>query len=317
MTMKSLFSIAFLVFAAFAIAAQDSAWVQVRIPVACIREGRGHATEMSSQAIMGMPMLILEEDTLAHEWLKLQAPDGYVGYMNISSVARKTHDAMAAWRRAPRLVMTAMAEAKVYSDTLGLTPRNIVTELVNGSIVEGVRTTGKYTRVVLPDGRSGYVESAMLSPIETWASAPLDTSLMLERCYTLMGTPYLWGGASTKSVDCSGLVRVSLYANGVLTLRDARQQIEIGQRIEPDDTGSLERGDLLFFSKTPDGRISHVAVYDSDGSYIHSSGRVKVNRMSPDDEDFAPRCYRGASRIAGMTGTPGIWQIIDHPWYFQ
>ena len=70
-----------------------------------------------------------------------------------------------------------------------------------------------------------------------------------------------------------------------------------------------------FFS-VPDGRISHVAVYDRDGLYIHSSGRVKTNRMDASDPDFGPRTYRGASRIDGMTGTPGIWQIIDHPWYF-
>ncbi|MDE6116368.1 MAG: hypothetical protein K2G33_02535 [Duncaniella sp.] len=40
--------------------AQDSCWVQVRIPVACIRDGKGHSTELISQAIMGTPMLVLE-----------------------------------------------------------------------------------------------------------------------------------------------------------------------------------------------------------------------------------------------------------------
>ena len=118
-------------------------------------------------------------------------------------------------------------------------------------------------------------------------------------------------------MDCSGLVRVVYFDRGILTLRDARQQIGIGKRIEPENLSELKRGDLLFFSNTPDGRISHVAIYDADGRYIHSSGLVKINRMSDDDPDFSKRYYRGASRIVGMEDTPGIVRMINHPWYFN
>ena len=296
-------------------AAQDSLWVQVRIPVACIREGKGHATEMSSQAIMGTPMLILEDD--GGEWLKLRGPEGYEGYMNVSSVARKSQAEMEAWRKARRAVQNLMAEVKVWADTTTFSSHSVVTELVNGSIVEADPSTGNFTHITLPDGRDGYIVTSAILPSEQWATQPYDADAIIDRCYWLRGTPYLWGACSTKSVDCSGLVRVALYANGILTLRDARQQIEIGGRIEPEDTDSLQRGDLLFFSTTPDGRISHVALYDHDKKYIHSSGLVKTNHMTPDDPDFGPRYYRGASRIKGYEGTEGIWQIINHPWYFN
>ena len=292
----------------------DSAWVQIRIPVACMREEPGHPAEMSTQAIMGMPMLVLEDN--GGEWLRLKAPDGYEGYVNISSLARKSQAEIQQWRKSPRLVSMEMDEVKVYSDTSDISSRNTVTELVNGSIVEGFPSIGRFTEITLPDGRKGFAPTSSLCPVETWASQPFDAGAVLERCHYLTGTPYLWGGCSTKSVDCSGLVRVALYANGILTLRDARQQIDIGTRIEPDDTASLRPADLMFFSSTPDGRIGHVAVYDGDGRYIHSSGLVKVSSMSPDDPDWSARCYRGASRIEGMTGTPGIWQISSHPWYF-
>lgn len=306
-------SILFLL-SAFSAIAQDSCWVQVRIPVACIRDGKGHATEMTSQAIMGTPMLVLDDD--GGEWLKLKGPDGYEGYMNISSVQRISHDEMLRWRNSPRLVSVSLPEVKVYSSETDKSPRSVVTELVNGSIVEGSLSDTPMTKVTLPDGRSGWVESLAFKQAEEWACQDFDADDILSTCYWLMGTPYLWGGCTTKSTDCSGLVRISYFAKGILMLRDARQQIEIGQRIDVDNTDSLEPGDLLFFSGTPEGRISHVAIYDKDGKYIHSSGRVKTNYMRQDDPDFSARVYRGASRINGMIPSNGIIKMINHPWYF-
>lgn len=289
-------------------------WAQVRIPVACIRAGKGHATEMTSQAILGTPMRLLED---TGEWQRIQTPDGYIGYMNISSIIKKDNDMMTAWRSAPRLVVTSREEAKVYSSPDSSSPHDVVTELVNASIVEGTLDgNGSRIKVLLPDGRSGWVDRDKMSEIETYANQDFDISLILDTAYSLMGTPYLWGGASTKSVDCSGLIKVSYLANGIILMRDASQQIFTGIKIAPDDIDSLQAGDLLFFSHSPDGRIGHVAMYDHDRHYIHSSGRVKVNKMSPEDEDFAPRVYRGASRIIGAVGTTGITRVEKHPWYF-
>lgn len=295
-------------------AQQQQEWVLVNIPVACIREGSSHASEMSSQSIMGTPMKVLEDN--GSEWLKLEGPDGYTGYMNISSVKRLSDTEMQNWKNSSRLAVTSMAEVKVIRDTLISSPRNTVTELVNGSIVNGKKSRGRFSHVTLPDGRDGWVSTDCVSSIEDWASQPFDAQKILDRCYYLYGAPYLWGACSTKSVDCSGLVRVAYYGNGILTLRDARQQINIGRRIEPEDISSLRSADLLFFSATPDGRISHVALYDSEGKYIHSSGRVKCNYMRADDSDFSARVYRGASRVEGEISSEGIWQIINHPWYF-
>lgn len=289
-------------------------WALINIPVACIRDGKGHSTEMISQAIMGTPMRVIDNDG---EWFLLEGPDRYRGYVNISSLHFLNNDEMNRWRDSDRLVSVSMPELKVFTDTIKASPRNFVTELVCGSIVSGKLGEGDYTFITLPDGRSGWVLTEGMSEISRWASLPFDADAILDRCYYLMGTPYLWGACSTKSVDCSGLVRVAYYAGGILTLRDAREQINIGKSIPPENRGELERGDLLFFSSTPDGRIGHVAVYDADGKYIHSSGRVKTNEMSDSDPDFSARCYRGASRIAGMIPSEGIWQVIDHPWYFN
>lgn len=295
-------------------ATAQTKWAQVRIPVACIRDGKGHSTEMTSQAIMGTPLRVLDADG---EWLHILTPEGYEGYMNISSVAEKNETDMEEWRGSSRFVSVSLPETKVYASADARGPHDVVSELVLSSIVRGSQVNDSIISVLLPDGRRGYADSRAFIEAEEWASQPFNMDKAMDTAYWLMGTPYLWGACSTKSVDCSGLVRVAYFDQGVLTLRDARQQIEIGKRIEPGDTDGLKRGDLMFFSNTPDGRISHVAIYDHDGKYIHSSGLVKTNRMSTDDPDFSKRYYRGASRIVGMEDTPGIVKMINHPWYFN
>lgn len=292
----------------------DTAWAQVTIPVACIREKPSHSAQLTSQAIMGTPLRITGRH--GDEWFAIEGPDGYTGYMIYSSVARKDNEKMLAWRRAPRLVVTSR-QAMAYTSPASRSPRDVMTELVAGSIVEGTVSTDSVTAITLPDGRRGWIATGAVAPLDEWSSRPLDTDAVVETAYSLMGAPYLWGGISTKAVDCSGLVGVAYQSQGIILRRDASQQIHTGKKISPDaPIDSLSRGDLLFFSYTLGGRISHVALYDADSTYIHSSGRVKVNAMRPDDPDFSHRTYRGASRIAGMIPSDGITTFRLHPWYF-
>ncbi|MDE5905628.1 SH3 domain-containing protein, partial [Duncaniella sp.] len=205
---RTLFAILLVALSVFPLKAQNQNWAQVRIPVACIRDGKSHASEMTSQVIMGTPLLILEDDD---EWIKIKAPDGYEGYINISGLSRKSESQLSEWRSSARLVVTSRTEAKVYSSPSEPSARNVISELVLSSIVEGKMNDGPFCEVVLPDGRKGYVASGDVIPAEQWASRSLDVDSILETAYWLMGAPYLWGACSTKSVDCSGLVRVAYF----------------------------------------------------------------------------------------------------------
>ena len=108
-------------------ATDGSPWVQVRIPVACIRDGKGHSTEMTSQAIMGTPLQLLDSDG---EWLHIKSPEGYEGYMNVSSVAEKSDAEMSAWRKASRLVSISLPEVKVYATPDGRGHADVVSEQI-------------------------------------------------------------------------------------------------------------------------------------------------------------------------------------------
>lgn len=77
------------------------------------------------------------------------------------------------------------------------------------------------------------------------------------------GVPYLWGGNSTRGVDCSGLVQAAYHACGHICAGDSdMQQDTLGQPL-PDDA-PLKRGDLVFWK-------GHIAMMIDAETMIHAS----------------------------------------------
>lgn len=94
-----------------------------------------------------------------------------------------------------------------------------------------------------------------------------------------IGIRYRNGGASPAGFDCSGFVHYVYSQNGIYLPRSARKQYYKGNRIS---YRSMRPGDLIFF-RTAGARISHVAIYLGDDSFIHapSSGKkVSIDDMS-------------------------------------
>lgn len=287
----------------------------VKISVANMRTNPGHARELCSQVIMGTPVKLLEKDG---DWYKVQSPDGYTGWIVDNSLQTITTDTYADWRKAPRLVMTANYQIRLYTDPTTNCMRSTVTDLVNGCIVEGpLETAAGRVKVALPDGRTGWGDAASFTPAIDWADQTFDAGKILTMAYSMEGQPYLWGGTSTKSLDCSGLSKVSYFSNGIMLMRDASQQARTGTRIEAADWRSCKPGDLLFFGNPDTGKVTHVAIYDHDGNYVHSSGRVKRNSVDPQSAAYLTTPFLHAVRIQGNEGSTGITRVIDHPWYFK
>lgn len=290
-------------------------WGQPRISVACLRVKPGHEQEMATQAIMGQPVRILEA---ADDWYRVQTPDGYIGWVTSGSIVPKTAEEMKAWRNSDRLIVTSPYQTRVWKDEKTTNVRQVVSDLVLGNIVEGkYNARKKRLEVTLPDGRKGWVDTADVKPIEEWAAQNFDADVILDTAYSMEGTPYLWGGTSVKTLDCSGLAKVSYLANGIILMRDASQQALTGTRIEATDWPTCEAGDLLFFGNADTGRVTHVAIYDNNGDYVHSSGRVRRNSVDPKSSSYLTTPFLHAVRIHGNEGTKGITYARNHPWYFD
>ena len=292
-------------------------WAQVRISAASMRTAGRHSAEMATQAVLGTPLRVL---TKGSDWWRVQTPDGYIAWIPASSVVAKTLAQMQEWRKAKRFIVTSPYQIRAYKTpkTNGL--RDVVTDLVNGCIVtvpgNEMSVVDGRVCVELPDGRTGFVEVDDLTPIETWAAQNFDAERILDIAYSMEGTPYLWGGTSTKALDCSGLAKVSYYANGLILMRDASQQAKTGRRIEAANWRSCQPGDLLFFGNAKTGKVTHVAIYDHDGNYVHSSGRVKRNSVDPESDSYLTTPFLHAVRINGNEETAGITRARNHPWYF-
>jgi cell wall-associated NlpC family hydrolase len=78
-------------------------------------------------------------------------------------------------------------------------------------------------------------------------------------------------------LDCSGYVQMVFKALGVNIKRDTSQQIEMGLSIERE---MLNTGDLVFFKKEHQSKVSHVGIMLSKTDVIHASGIVRIDTLS-------------------------------------
>ncbi len=291
-------------------------WGLVNLSVCNMRSNPGHDAEMVSQAILGTPVRILKNHG---HWLLLQTPDRYIGWVDDDAVVQADSAGMASWKGSKRIIYLPASGTGYDPST-----KEAVTDIVAGSILKlADSTTGEYI-LEMPDGRKIAIPKADGTDFDQWRARAEPSPALLSQCAkTLMGRPYLWGGTSTKGIDCSGFVKTVYFLNGIILARDASLQFRHGAVTDPKEGYTkLKEGDLIFFGRKADGqhpaKATHVGFYLGNGAYIHSSGFVRVNSFDPEQKNFSKTRadnWLGGRSILGSEGNEGIVRVKDHPWY--
>lgn len=139
-----------------------------------------------------------------------------------------------------------------------------------------------------------------LADEQSYELPPFADSI-LERGFTLIGTPYRYGGQSIKSgFDCSGFVGYLFSKEAGIELpRSTREMISLdAPKIKRSE---LEPGDLVFFNNRGRGRVSHAGIYIGDNQFIHSSssrsGGVRVDSL---DDAYWRASFMQAKRVLAL-----------------
>ncbi len=117
-----------------------------------------------------------------------------------------------------------------------------------------------------------------------------------------IGVPYVYGGVTSKGMDCSGFIYTSVLGSVQLQVPRTVSDLYGFVRIIPDS--QKEPGDILFF-KTLGSKISHAAIYIGNNQFIHSASDgpntgVIVSSLS---QTYWNTAYAGVGQILPPTQT--------------
>lgn len=254
--------------------------------VANLRSRPSHPAQLVTQATLGMPIKVLKKSS---SWYLIQTPDDYLAWVDYGGLETMTEQEYTDWSEESKIIYI---ETHGYAYEQPSTNSARLSDLVSGSILNVVGTRENFYEVRYPDGRSGYVSRAEARDFDSWkSSVEASQDQLVEMAQSMKGAPYLWGGTSSKGMDCSGFTKTIYFMNGWIIPRDASQQVNAGKSIDTSDGfDNLEPGDLLFFGSpatdSTDQRVVHVGMWIGNDEFIHSAGRVKVSSVDSEAENY-------------------------------
>jgi cell wall-associated NlpC family hydrolase len=272
----------------------DSTFGIINISVAHLRRNPRVSGELLDQTILGRSVRLLKRQKA---WYLVQTDYGYIGWMKRYSFKRTDQTGIKEWEMSERVRITEIYSQMFTNADLTSLPAS---DLVLNAEMKLIKRGAVWSKVQLPDGLEGYVQTNHVERIQERMQKPEDrVSDIIEMAKRMMGVPYMWGGNSSKANDCSGFTQTVFKACGIQLPRDARQQVLMGTEIQPDDTFSnVLAGDLFFFGI--EDRITHVGIGLGGPEFIHQGSKVHINSLNSEDEHFnafRKRTFKKIKRI--------------------
>lgn len=179
------------------------------------------------------------------------------------------------------------------------TDSGVVAKVYGGAVVDLFSLENNWYAVQY-NGSTGYIRSDYIK-IYDGSAASTAGAAIVETALQYLGTPYAYGGASSKGFDCSGFTMYVLSLNGYSAPHSATSQWNsTGTYVERSD---LQPGDLVLFcdpSRSGGKACSHVGIYIGNNEFVHASSGSsgKYVRVSSLSESYYDGYYVGAKRVA-------------------
>lgn len=129
-------------------------------------------------------------------------------------------------------------------------------------------TAGTKTVTYSVSDASGNVATSTLTIVVNEVYTPGDRSGIVGIAASKVGSAYVSGGNGPNAFDCSGFTSWVYRQAGISIPRTSGAQSSGGTYVARSD---LQPGDLVFFSATAGGRVSHVGLYIGGGRMIHAA----------------------------------------------
>lgn len=260
---------------------RDNGTLFVNVSVANVYSGPAFTSEVVTQALLGEKVVPLEGDD---RWVRIKQWDGYEGWIRRFFLTDGTGRFSGGLNSGESFVVDDLF-AQVHENSNPSSP--VIRDLVYGDELVAVdkkqgqkthKTSGEWTRVLLPDGKGGWTASGEAPGV---LHDPRSYISGLARRF--LGVQYFWGGKSPKGFDCSGFVQ-TVMKRIVPLPRDSRDQA-VAESLDDIDPRDVREGDLLFFSQDYD-EVDHVAISLGTDRFIHSSGFVKIESLNENSPDY-------------------------------
>lgn len=225
------------------------------VPVSPLRIERSHKTEMISQLLFGECCLILE--TTGDGWMNVQCKhDNYRGWCQNTHFVEIDEDHYV--RCNEDLTSEWVSEIDYNGHHMFVPLGSSLTSLQNG--------------------RAFWRKSTIHYSGQVWrpSEVSITPKLIKQLIYKFLNTSYLWGGRSVYGIDCSGLCQVVFKFLNFPIQRDAWQQAGEGNTVS--FLQEAKCGDLAFFDND-EGKIIHVGILLNEHELIHSSGKVRIDKI--------------------------------------
>ena len=150
------------------------------------------------------------------------------------------------------------AEEPTPSQTVTAAPTQTTTSAPATTTAKPVTTTKATTKATT-------TTTAAPAPAPSGDSSKINAVLAYAK--SNVGGSYVWGGASYRACDCSGLVMLSFAQVGYSLPHYAASQANYGTTVS---YSNMQPGDVIFFGGSSYSSIYHVAIYIGNGMMVHA-----------------------------------------------